>query len=161
MNQSWENCKKNKQILGLILVPFGPDLVLKMFFWFYVYWMLDIVASYHCMQFQGQLMNQTWENGKKPSFGPILVHLPEIRATKFFFFKNRDLSVTRYHGQLSSCAISEKTNDPILRKLSDGRTPKKILHGKNQRLSKKQISKYEELTFTIRIKKQFSWLKVD
>ena len=75
---------------------------------------------------------------------------------QIFFFKNRDLSVTRYHGQLSSCAISEKTNDPILRKLSDGRTPKKILHGKNQRLSKKQISKYEELTFTIRIKKQFS-----
>ena len=29
------------------------------------------------------------------------------------------LSVTRYHGQLSSCTISEKTNDPILRKLSD------------------------------------------
>ena len=32
--------------------------------------MLDIVVSYQCMQFQGKLMNQTWENGKKPSFGP-------------------------------------------------------------------------------------------
>ena len=31
-------------------------------------------------------------------------------------------SVTRYHGQLSSCTISEKTNTPILRKLSDGQT---------------------------------------
>ena len=36
-------------------------------------------------------------------------------------------SVTRYHGQLSSCTIIEKTNDPILKKLSndgwaDGRT---------------------------------------
>ena len=30
-------------------------------------------------------------------------------------------SVTRYHGQLSSCTISEKTNGPILRKLSEGR----------------------------------------
>ena len=30
------------------------------------------------------------------------------------------LSVTRYFGQLSSCTIPEKTNDPILRKLSDG-----------------------------------------
>ena len=29
------------------------------------------------------------------------------------------LSVTRYHGQLSPCTISEN-NDPILRKLSDG-----------------------------------------
>ena len=35
---------------------------------FYLYYMLDIVASYHCMQFQGRLTNQTWENGKKPSF---------------------------------------------------------------------------------------------
>ena len=32
--------------------------------------MLYIVASYHCMQFQGKLMNQTCENGKKPSFRP-------------------------------------------------------------------------------------------
>ena len=31
-------------------------------------------------------------------------------------------SVARYYGQLSSCTISQKTNDPILRKLSDGRT---------------------------------------
>ena len=28
--------------------------------------------------------------------------------------------VNRYYGQLLSCIISEKTNDPILRKLSDG-----------------------------------------
>ena len=46
--------------------------------------MLGIVPSrstvqYHCMQFQGKLMNQTWENGKKTntetdfdSFGPNL-----------------------------------------------------------------------------------------
>ena len=31
--------------------------------------MLDVVADYHCMQFQGKLMNQTWENDKKPNFG--------------------------------------------------------------------------------------------
>ena len=29
---------------------------------------------------------------------------------------------TRYHGQPSSCTILENTNDPILIKLSDGRT---------------------------------------
>ena len=39
-----------------------------------------------------------------------------------FFLKNLTLSVTRYYSQLSSCKISEKTNDPILRKLSDGET---------------------------------------
>ena len=32
--------------------------------------MLDIVTSYHFVQFQGKLMNQIWENGKNPSFGP-------------------------------------------------------------------------------------------
>ena len=31
--------------------------------------MLEIVANYNCMQFQGELMNQNWEYGKKPNFG--------------------------------------------------------------------------------------------
>ena len=58
--------------------------------------------------------------------GLILAHLAKIWAAKFFiflfFFKNLAPSVTRCHGQLSSCTISEKNNDPILRKRSDGRT---------------------------------------
>ena len=58
---------------------------------------------------------------KKLVLDPILAHLAQIRAAKFFF-KNLALSVTRYHGQLSSCTISDKKNDPILRKLSDGWT---------------------------------------
>ena len=69
-------------------------------------------------------MNQTWENSKKNKLvlGPILAHLAQIWTTippppqK----KNLAPSVTKYHVQLS-CTISEKTNDPILRKL-DGRT---------------------------------------
>ena len=48
--------------------------------------MIDIVASSHCMQFQGKLKNQTWENDKKPSsgtdFGPFWTNL---RAKKVFF----------------------------------------------------------------------------
>ena len=57
-----------------------------------------------------------------------MANLAQIWATKiffqifFFFYKNLNPSVTRYHGQLSSCTISEKTNNPILRKLSDGQT---------------------------------------
>ena len=31
--------------------------------------MLDIVASYHCIQLQGKLMIQTQENGTKTHFG--------------------------------------------------------------------------------------------
>ena len=50
--------------------------------------------------------------------GLILAHLDQIRAVKMFF-KILAPSVTICHGQLSSCAISQKTNDPILRKISD------------------------------------------
>ena len=76
------------------------------------------------MQFQGKPLNQTRENVKKPSFRPDFGQLGPNSGyqTFFFFFKNLASSVTRYHGQLSSCTISEKTNDPILRKLSDVRT---------------------------------------
>ena len=35
------------------------------------------------------------------------------------------LPVTRYHGQLSLCTITEKTNDPILRKRSGARTDRR------------------------------------
>ena len=88
--------------------------------------MLGIVASYHCMQFQGKLINETWENGKTPCFGPDFDTVSPNSAFQFFFFKNLAPSVTRYYGHLSSCTISEKTNDPILRKLSDGRTDRGI-----------------------------------
>ena len=51
MNQTW------KPNLGS---DFDPNLVLKTFFGgFYLYKMLYIVASYHFMQFQGKLINQT------------------------------------------------------------------------------------------------------
>ena len=85
--------------------------------------MLDVVASYHCLQFQEKLMIQSQENGEKSHFRPDLGLLgPNSGRNFFFFFKNLASSVTRYHGQLSSCIISEKTKDPILRKLSHGQT---------------------------------------
>ena len=55
------------------------------------------------------------EKKKKLISGLILA---QIWAPKYFS-KNLAPSVTRYHGQLSSCAILEKRNDPILRKLND------------------------------------------
>ena len=72
------------------------------------------------MQFPGKLTSQTSENGKKPHFRSDLGLLGS-NSGREFFFKNLALSVTRYHGQLSSCTISEKNNVSILRKLSDGR----------------------------------------
>ena len=62
---------------------------------------------------QEKLMIQTQEKNQKSHFGPDLGPLG---------FKNLTSLVTRYHGQLLSCTISEKTNDPILTKFSDRRT---------------------------------------
>ena len=39
-----------------------------------------------------------------------------------FFFKSLALSITRYHGQLSTYKILERVNYPILRKFSEGQT---------------------------------------
>ena len=64
--------------------------------------MLDIVASYHCLQAQGKLMHQTWENGKKNLvLGPVLA---QIRAAIFFPSKtwlrqSLDIMVSYHHVQ--------------------------------------------------------------
>ena len=69
--------------------------------------MLEIVASYYCMQYQRKLMIQTQENSKKPHLGPDLGPLcPNLGHN--FFFLNLTSSVTRYHGMLSSYTISEE-----------------------------------------------------
>ena len=47
--------------------------------------MLDIVASYRGMQFQGKLMNQTWENGEKPNFESNFGSFGPNLGPKFFF----------------------------------------------------------------------------
>ena len=49
--------------------------------------MLDIVASYHYIQFQGKQMNQTWEKGEKKQlvFGLILACFgPNLVIKKIF-----------------------------------------------------------------------------
>ena len=47
--------------------------------------MLDIVASYHCMQFHRKLINQTWESGKKTSFEPDFGPFEPNSGRQFFF----------------------------------------------------------------------------
>ena len=82
--------------------------------------MLHAFASYHRMQFQWNLIIQTQGNCEEPYFGPDLGLLGLYAAN--FFFRNLASSVARHHDQLSSCAISEETRNPILKKFSDGRT---------------------------------------
>ena len=59
--------------------------------------MLDIVASYHCMQFQGKLMNQTCENGKKPILGTDFS--PFGLNSKIWFRQSLDIMVSYHHVQ--------------------------------------------------------------
>ena len=86
MNETSENVKKK----NLDQICPSPQIwAQKLFFrGFYLYYMLDIVASYHCIQFQGKLTIQTQENVQKPHFGPDLGLLAEIRAAKLFFQKS-------------------------------------------------------------------------
>ena len=67
-------------------------------------------------------MNQTFENDKKPSFGPDFGPNSDCQLFKI----NLASSLTRYHGQLSSCTISKEANDSFLRKRSDGRTDRQM-----------------------------------
>ena len=44
-------------------------------------------------------------NGKEPYFAANLDAFDPKSGHQFFFFKNLTSSVTRYHGQLSSCIL--------------------------------------------------------
>ena len=65
---------------------FGPNFIPQYFCGFYLDEMLCIVASYHCMQFQGKLMNQTCEKDqKKTVLDLILAHFHPDLVLKIFF----------------------------------------------------------------------------
>ena len=64
IDQTWEN---------LAICPFGPNFDPEIFFrGFYFYQMLHMSqAIFVSIQFQGKLIIQTQENGKKPHLGQI------------------------------------------------------------------------------------------
>ena len=107
-NQTWKNGQKHRP--GLIFTRFGPNLA-QFFFRFYLYYMLCITASYHCTQFQGKPMNQTWENGKKNWFQPRF--WPNLPKTFLCILPLLDVI---HCCKLSLHAISRKTNAWNLRK---------------------------------------------
>ena len=66
--------------------------------------MLDIIASYHFMQFQGKRMIQIQENGEKPHFGHDLSPLGPNSGSQIFFSKiwlrqSLDLMFSYHHVQ--------------------------------------------------------------
>ena len=130
MNQTWENCKKLN--FGPNCDPFGfnlpklrkwqkfyfPNLDSKHFVQeFYLYYVLDIAAC----NFRENQWSKLKKMVKNLIVGPDLGPVSPIFGLQKVLFKNLASSVSRYHGQLS-CTISEKANDPFLRKLSGRRT---------------------------------------
>ena len=115
MNQTSE--KAEYLVLGPILVRFYPKFGPPNFFCgFYFYQMLDIVASFHCIQFQGKLMNQTSENDKKPSFRPNFGPFGPNLGPQNFCSRILFLLDDRHCCKLSLYSISRKTNEPNLSK---------------------------------------------
>ena len=127
----WSKLEKmaNKPVtLGLILARFGSDLFLKKVFVGFTstrcYTLLQAFIVIIACNFKENQWTKLEKMAKKLVSDHILVPSAQIWAVKIFswifFFKNLVPSVTRYNDQLSSWTIPEKTNDPILRKLSDG-----------------------------------------
>ena len=72
-------------------------------------------------QIQKKLKQNFPINSKNPVFGPFWPIFP-IFWGKRFFKKNLALPRTTRHGPITPCWVSEKTNEPIPRKLPDWRT---------------------------------------
>ena len=83
--------------------------------------MSDIVASYYAIS--GKINDPNLRKWWKTSFWVWFRPVRPKFGVANFFYKNPASSVTRYHGQLSSCTISVKTNDQSWENLvTDGRT---------------------------------------
>ena len=89
-------------------------------------WVLPLLNVKHCCKLSlyaiskktKELNVRKWQ---KTSLWAWFRHAgPKFGLHFFCCCKNLVSSATQYHGQLSSCTISEKNNDPILRKISDG-----------------------------------------
>ena len=114
-----------KLILGLILTSLCSQFFFR---GFHLYWMLDMVASYHCMQFHGKLLNKTWENGTKPSFGPDFGPSdPNSGRKKIFFSKiwlrqSLDIIVSYHHVQYQKKLTIKSWENLVTDGQTDGQT---------------------------------------
>ena len=105
--------------LGLILTCLTQMWALKNFCGFYLYQILCIAASYHCVQLHGKVMSQASEKGKKPHFGSDFGPLDPNLGHHFFFQKSGFL---RHYISWSAIIMYniKKTNNSIFRKRSEG-----------------------------------------
>ena len=67
---------------GLFTTKLEPP---KIFLEFYFHELFNIVRSYYRMQFKVKLMNEAWENDKKPNFGPDFGPFAQKLSSQIFF----------------------------------------------------------------------------
>ena len=99
-----------KLILDAILVRLAPSFFCGSS---YLYLIFDVAASYYCMQLQGKLINQIFENGKKPSFGTNFGPFDSNLAAKSFHQKSDFISHQKPWSAIIMYNITKKTNDPV------------------------------------------------
>ena len=85
--------------------------------------MLYIVASYHSMQFQGKLMSQTLENGKKTSFrhnfGPFGSGSPVFFFSNIWLCQSLDIMVRYHHVQYQKKLIIQSQENFVRDRRTD------------------------------------------
>ena len=99
----------------------GPK---KFFREFYLYFTLDIVERYQCMQFQEKLMSQNWENSKKPSFWPHFGPFGQNLGRQIFFSKiwlrqSLDVMVSYHHVQYQKKLMIQSWENLVTDRLTD------------------------------------------
>ena len=90
-------------------------------------WVLPLLDVRYCRKLSLYVIsrktyNPIWKMAKDLILVLIWVLWVQIWAANFFHKSWLCQSLDIYHSQLSLCTIWEKTDDPILRKCSDGRT---------------------------------------
>ena len=108
---------------GLILARLAQILAPDIFSWF-----LPLLDIRHCRKLSlytisRKMFNPNSRKWGKTSFWAWFRLIGPKFGPPIFLKKNLALSVTRYHGHLSSYVqYQKKTNDPIARKFCEGRT---------------------------------------
>ena len=130
--------------------------------------MLDIAASYHCMQFQRKLMNQTWENRKKPSFEPDFGPFGPNLGHQLFFSKNwlcqsLDIMVSYHHVQYQKKLMIQSWENIVTDGQTDGQTDRRtrMISQDAVRLTSSVQNKEQYLTFLVPIKKIQKMIKME
>ena len=75
-----------------------------------------IVTSCHCLQFQGKLVTQTQENGKKSHFGP------EFFSQKIWLHQSLDFMVNYHHVQYKKKLMIQSWENLV----TEGRTNRRM-----------------------------------